>query len=256
MPNPIRPKRQNPVLTAVILVAFLAIPAGMILFGRQIDDALPSWFLSRLTDRGYLGWHRWWPISAYEAFFASFFIWIPGLFAYYQIDAVYHAFHNNKGAARLGIIAAIAAGLVLFAYAPLTGGYAIYTDRLVVLDPFRDLEARTVMPVDIDHIDIGCHERLETRGSRNWRAPSYRIVLRDGRVVSLLDLADRRYDDISLMRAVIAFDATARARHVPKRLRKNIFGMEMGDNGYCYGRMEKHFDQTLTPAIRQTFEGG
>lgn len=251
-----KPKRMNPVVAALILVAVLVFPLSMILFGRQIDDSMPSWFLSRLTDHSYLGWHRWWPVTAGEALFAAFAVWIPILFAYYQIDAIYHLFHNNKAAARLGVTAAVAAVLALFVYAPLAGGYAIYADRLAVLDPFRELSARTVTPGDIDHIEIGCHSRIGLRGHRHMPVPSYRIVLRDSRVVSLFDLADVRYDDNRLMRAVLAFDAQVQARHLPKRMRTNIFGTEMSNNGYCYGQMEGKYDPALVPAIRRTFEGG
>lgn len=253
---PISTKPRRPISIQAYVVALLLV-AGLFVMafcGHQIDEALPSWFRFQLADRNYLGWHRWCPFSAGEVINGLLVFLIVAWLAYLYIDPIYDAFHGNLRR-RQAIGVAIVAALAVSICAPLVGGYAIYPDHLMILDPFRDLRPRRVAIGDIDHVEIGCHERMTGgRFTPNWSVPSYRVVLRDGRVVSLLDLADGMYHDDHLMRAVLTFDAQARAQRVPTRLRKNLFGGEMGDNGYCYSRMEKRYDNSLIPAIRQTFE--
>ncbi|HVZ30660.1 MAG TPA: hypothetical protein VG839_09720 [Asticcacaulis sp.] len=254
MPISIKPRRPISIQAYVVALLLVAVLFVMGMYGHQIDEALPSWFRFQLTDRNYLGWHRWCPLSAGEAIYGVLLFLAIAWAAYLYIDPIYHAFHGNLRR-RQAFVSGIAAALALATCAPLVGGYAIYADHLMVLDPFRDVRPRRVVIDDIDRVEIGCHERITAgRFSSNWKVPSYRIVLRDGRVVSLLDLADGMYDDDQLMRAILAFDTQVRAHRIPKRLRKNLFGVEMGGNGYCYPRMESHYDQSLIPAIRQTFE--
>ena len=241
-------------MTVGFAVVVLTICLGITFFARQIDAALPSWFADHLNARGWLYWRRWSPLSFYEAFYGQAVLWVVALLAYHYLDPVYHLFHGSL-AARRTLLAVLAAGFVaVFVYAPGVGGYAIYRDHLMVQDPFRDVSARRVDIGDIDHVDIGCHERIYGRHSPNWRVPSYRLVLRDGRAVSLFDLADFNYDDPKLMSAVLAFDAQVRAHGVKKQMRKNVFGSDMSSQD-CYAHMEDHFDGSLTPAIRQAFEG-
>ena len=256
MQTPLNSQRPDKVKIYAIIGVILVITLFVSYYGQEIDAATPSEFLSHLASREFLSWHRWRPLSFDEAGWAFCLICllIVGIFGYLLPKPPAGQARRGFRPIFFGSIAAFL--LIFFVYAPVAGGFAIYADHLAVENPFRDLQVRRVNIVDIDHIEIGCHERIAGRHAPNWHVPSYRIVLHDGEVVSLLDLADSDYANNQLMRAVLTFDNQVQASGIPKRLRKNIFGATMGDRGNCYADMESDYSDDLRAGIRKAFEGG
>jgi hypothetical protein len=239
----------NDKLAAVGIIVLIGMAQAA--FHSYVSSQHSSAFHSMIADTNYSYWHAWSQITLLEIYFLTIFGGAFICIIFLQIDALYNLKKTLSKPLRNFLLATPL--LLLFGfnlYCDFVCGYAIYPDHVTVLMPFSLRSVRYDVK-DIARIEVGCHVRASGKHD-HWDVPSYKIVFRDGRVLSVFDLAGRDYRDKDLMYAVLNFDAKVKAAHVPRVYRKNFLGMKMSAS-YCFPRMAERYPDEFSNNIDQTF---
>lgn len=216
---------------------------------EDLSAGLPSLFRDGLGDTSYAYWHRWVHLMAAEMLIPILLIWIVWSLVSVSFDSVYHFAKRHPLLPMLVPVIFMAVLIGRDVYA----GFAIYEDRIAMRSPLSGLAIREYGVKDIARVEVGCHERWRSgKRTPNWAVPSYKIVFRDGTIVSPFDLADSAYKDPALMKAILAFDTHVQAAGTPKTYRLNLFDYRM-DGAACFDRMEGDYAAGFRPAMRKTF---